>query len=360
MHNPQGGPGVAGGVRSLAVAVAAALVTLAVAGCLDDGPGAQAPSEAAPDARLIDRLAAGVPPLDWDGEAAIAWFEEFVTTYPKRDALLPNNDPATLHIADSLEGLGVEVSVLHYSPTTAVGVSPPVAAPAGIHTVVGYKPGLTQPEKAIAIGGHYDTQTATLEGAYDNGSGTAMVFDLCKQLSQVPMDKSLLCLFFDGEEEGALGSQAYLEDPPEGSPEIEVYFGYDMVGMNWPGYPAWRAYTWVGEEFAPELHPFVNETVHGVLQFPAEGAEVFDFNDRNSDEAIFAGASIATLRFAGGRRAGDYDQYHMPQDTSAHVYEVVGGRENFQSGFGALVLESYTLALMLDDTSLAELGAEYA
>lgn len=347
-------------MRIPALATTALLLALTAAGCLEDAGPSPTDGPAAPST-FAEALAADVPPLEWDGEAAISWFEEFVTSYPKRDALLPNNDPATLHIRDSLAGLGLEVAVLHYSPTGAlIGLPLPVDAPVGIHTVVGYKPGLTQPDKAIAIGGHYDTQTATLEGAYDNGSGTAMVFDLCKQLALVPMDKSLLCLFFDGEEEGTLGSQAYIEDPPEGSPEIEFYLGYDMVGMNWPGYPDWKAYTWVGEEFSPELHPLVNETVHGILGFPRDGAEVFDFNDRNSDEAVFAGAGIPTLRFAGGRRAGDYDQYHMPEDTSAHVYEVVGGRDNFMAGFEALVVESYTLVLMLDGTSLAELGAEYA
>jgi hypothetical protein len=341
-------------VRRLAVAVLAALLmAIAAAGCL--GGGSQ--DGAGPEPALVQRLAADVPPLAWDGEAAMQWFETFATSYPKRDALLPNNDPATLHIAGALEGLGLDVQVLHYSPAEVLGVPTPVDAPVGIHTVVGYKPGLTQPGTAIAIGGHYDTQAGTLEGAYDNGSGTAMVFDLCKHLSQVPMDKSLLCLFFDGEEEGALGSQAYLAGPPEGSPQIEFYLGYDMVGLNWPGYPEWKAYIWVGEEFGAELAPFVNETVHGVLGFPTEGAEVFGFNDRNSDEAIFAGDGIPTLRFAGGRRATDYDQYHMPDDTVAHVYDVAGSREAFMVGFGALVLESYTLVLMLDGTTLEEIAA---
>ncbi|HUR25118.1 MAG TPA: M28 family peptidase [Candidatus Thermoplasmatota archaeon] len=347
-------------MRLLAFAIASGLLALTASGCLDpradDDPGARSV-----EGHLVDRLAAQVPPLAWDGDAAVAWWEDFVVSYPKRDTYLPPNDPATLHIVDSLEALGLQVTLTHHPARAPLAGTPlPDEAPLSIHTIAAYKPGRTQPDHAIALGAHYDTQTGTIQGAYDNGSGTAMVFDLCKQLASVPMDKSLLCLFFDGEELGALGSQAYLEDLPEGHPQIDVYLGYDMVGMDWPGYPAWKAYTWIGEEFAAELFPFVNRTVHGVLGFPAEGAEVFDFNDRNSDEAIFAEAGIPTLRFAGGRRAGDYDQYHLPDDTAGHVYTVVGGRENFKAGFGTLVQESYTLALMLDQTSLEELRSDSA
>ncbi|MEA3165769.1 MAG: hypothetical protein QOJ26_635 [Thermoplasmata archaeon] len=346
-------------MRILPIAAALALVALTMAGCTGRGGGSVQPDEAGAD--LVHRLASDVPPLAWDGDAAIAWFEDFATSYPKRDVYLPNNDPATRHIVDSLKGLGLQVTQMDYAARAPLVGNPlPGEVPLTIHTVVAYKPGLTQPDMAIAVGGHYDTQTATVDGAYDNGSGTAMVFDVCKQLATVPMDKSLLCLFFDGEEQGALGSQAYLENPPDGSPEIEFYLGYDMVGMNWPGYPTWKAYTWMGEEFAAELLPFVKETVQGVLEFPAEGAEVIDHNERNSDEAIFAQAGIPTLRFSGGQRAADYDQYHLPLDTPDHIYQVVGGRDNFKEGFGALVLESYTLVLELDGTSLAELQAAYA
>ena len=342
-------------------ALLAALLASAtlVAGCLDDS---SVPADPGADADLsyAESLAAGLEPLEWDGEAAISWWESFAQDYPKRDSYLPNNDPATLHIADSLEALGLEVTVLHYPAAVPLaGVPLPGEAPLSIHTVVGYKAGLTDPDHAIALGAHYDTQAATLQGAYDNAAGTAMVFDVCKQMASRPMHKSLLCLFFDGEEHGVLGSSAYLSAQPEGTPEIDAYLGYDMTGMNWPGYPEWKLYNWVGDEYAPELFPLVNETLHGILGWPVEGAEAFPFNDRNSDEYVFAQAGIPTIRFAGGRTAGSYDQYHMPQDTVDHVYQVVGGRANFMLGFGALVEESVLLVGMLDHTSLQGLRDAY-
>lgn len=345
-------------MRTLPLLVMGLLATIAAAGCLD---GSDSPVEVR--GTLAQRLAADVPALTWDGDAALSWWESFAEDYPKRDSYLPNNDPATLHLRDTLQALGLEVTVIHYpAAVPLVGTPLPGEVPLSIHTVVGYKAGLTNPDHAIAIGAHYDTQAATVQGAYDNAAGTAMVVDLCRHLAAVPMDKSLLCLFFDGEEHGVLGSSAYVEGlGPDGEgPAIDAYLGYDMTGMNWPGYPEWKLYNWVGEEFSPELFPLVNETLGSILGWPASGAEAFPFNDRNSDEYVFAQAGIPTIRFAGGRRAGDYDQYHLPGDTVQHVYDVVGGRDNFMAGFGALVEESYLLALMLDGTSLEELRAEYA
>lgn len=338
------------------LALVAAALALAAAGCLQSGPA----SPPAAQGTLAERLAASVPPMQWDGASGVDWWESFVQTYTKRDVYLPNNDAATEHIASSLRDLGLQVQVLEFPGRVPLaGPELPIEqASFKIQVVVGMKPGTTQPDHAIAVGGHYDTQSATVQGAYDNGAGTAMVYNVCRELAKVPMEKTLLCLFFDGEESGVQGSGDYVASRPAGSPAIDFYLGYDMTGMNWPGYPAWKLYNWVGDEYAPELFPLVNATLHQVLGWPLDGAEAFPKNDRNSDEYVFAQSHIPTVRFAGGRRAADYDQYHLPDDTVDHVYQVVGGRANFEAGFGAIVQESYTLALMLDQTSLDGLRAD--
>lgn len=346
-------------MKVIALLAAAGLLSLLPAGCIDLDP---APAVGPAAASLPARLANELPPAPaWDAEAGLSWWEQFATTYTTRNSFTPANQAATDHIAASLEELGLEVSVIDYpvcTPLLATPCAPTPAGPAKIHVVVGLKRGLTDPNHALAFGAHYDNvypglglTEGTLEAAYDNGSGTAMVYNLCKQLSQVPLEKSLLCLFFDGEELGILGSSNFVAAPPAGTPAIDVYFGYDMVGLNWPGHD-WKLYNWVGAEYAEDLHPFVNETVHGVLDWPFEGVEVFPFNDRNSDEAAFAEAGIPTIRFAGGRTAGTYPQYHKLDDTVAFVDAFAGGRDNFAKGFGAIVEESVLLARLLDQTSL--------
>lgn len=346
-------------MKVVALLAAACLLALLPAGCLDVE---ERPDSVVVPASLPARLAADLaPPPAWDPVAGLAWWANFATTYTTRNSFTPANQDATDHLAASLVDLGLEVSVIDYpfcTPLVGTPCAPTPVGPAKIHVVMGLKRGLTQPDHAIALGAHYDNvypglglTEGTLEAAYDNGSGTAMVYNVCQQLSQLPLDKSLLCLFFDGEELGILGSSNFVAAPPAGTPAIDVYLGYDMVGLNWPGHD-WKLYNWVGAEYAEDLHPFVNETVHGVLGWPLEGVEVFPFNDRNSDEAAFAEAGIPTIRFAGGRTAGTYPQYHKIDDTVAFVDGFAGGRDNFAKGFGAIVEESVLLARLLDQTSL--------
>ena len=113
------------------------------------------------------------------------------------------------------------------------------------------------------------------------------------------------------------------------------------------------------EDDVPALVPFAKALMHDVLQYPEEGVEVLDVHDRNSDEMNFKRAGVPILRFAGGRNAADYDQYHKPLDTVQHVYDVAGGRANFEKGFATIVEASYATALAFDGTSMAELHAVY-
>ncbi|MEK6976091.1 MAG: M28 family peptidase [Candidatus Thermoplasmatota archaeon] len=349
-------------MRVLPLLATLALTVSLLAGCADEAP------DVPPAQSLPAQLAAQLEPApQWDAVAGLEWWADFAQTYAYRMAFTPANQDATNHLAQSMAELGFEVEVLTYGACAPL-VGQPACAPQAVgpvqtHVVAALLRGATQPDHAVALGAHYDNvypglglTTGTVEAAYDNGSGTAMVYNLCKQLAQVPLEKSLLCLFFDGEEEGALGSSLYVANPPASHPAIDVYLGYDMVGINWPG-PVWKLYNWVDAEHALDLHPFVNATVNEVLQWPAEGVEVFPKNDRNSDEASFISAHIPTIRFAGGRTAGAYPAYHELNDTVQFVDAFVGGRANFALGFGAILEESVLLARMLDRTDLPAIQA---
>ncbi|MGB1585994.1 MAG: M28 family metallopeptidase [Thermoplasmatota archaeon] len=323
----------------------AMLAFVAVAGCIEDGDGVQ---EQTP----VPEVAA--PAFNADVAAAVDWFEQF-SSGGKRDAYVPDIPGVTFNqasrdvIADTLRNAGGEVQVIGYA-AGALGLSAPDALPIQAWAVEASWPGSNESLGELGLIAHYDTQAGTIVGAYDNGSGTAVVVHTCIELSTLDLRRDLTCVLFDAEEIGTVASRAYVADTDR---TFDLVMGFDMVGLNCDAYP-WKLYGFVGANFAQELFALTNTTFHNAV---GDCATVFDFNDRNSDEASFASAGIPTVRFAGGRSASDYDQYHLPDDTVEHLYELTGGRANWESGFGDVMRTAYDLAVAFDQTTIEELAA---
>lgn len=350
------------------------LVLPLLAGCVaDDG----ADDPAAPQDGAVSfaaALNAATPPIDWDVGAAIDWWEDIATNYPKHDAYLPTNAMLRERLVADLQALGLQVEVRDY-PASVQGTDLPDNDAARLYAIVATREGTTMPDRRIGLVSHYDTETATIHGAYDDASGVAADFHICKALLAVEMQRTLACTFFDGEEQGLVASREYVEDVVLAGDEGYVYdfvLGYDMTGINWPatynGAP-WKMYAMAGQlwgvpgdsdsaDVSP-MFPFAQDLLHDVLRYPFEGVEVLDDSDRNSDERRFKEAGVPILRFAGGRNAADYDQYHMPLDTVEHVYDVTGGRANFEAGFATIVESSYYTVLALDRTTIEAMADAY-
>ncbi|MDF5740115.1 MULTISPECIES: M28 family peptidase [unclassified Nostoc] len=71
------------------------------------------------------------------------------------------------------------------------------------------RPGTNKAAKAILVGAHYDT-VALSPGADDNASGVAVVLEVARLLGSRPTPRTLQLVFFDKEEAGLLGSQAFV------------------------------------------------------------------------------------------------------------------------------------------------------
>lgn len=341
----------------------AAVLLLAglLAGCLADESGPE-PATTSDSIALATRVGTGLPPIEWDVAEQVDWWEDIATNYPKHDTNLPTNAQLRERLVADLEALGLDVEVRAY-PGQVQNVDVPDVPGTELYAIVATREGTTMPDHRIGLVSHYDTQTLTIHGAYDDASGVAAQFSICKALLAVPMERTLACIFFDAEERGLVGSERYVQDVITEGDEPYVYdlvLGYDMTGLNWPGYSTWKMYLMPGpEDDVPALQPFAQGLMHDVLGYPEEGVEVLDVHDRNSDEMNFKRAGVPILRFAGGRHAADYDQYHKPLDTVEHVYELAGGRANFEAGFATIVEASYTTVLAFDRTSMDEIRAAY-
>ncbi len=95
----------------------------------------------------------------------------------------------------------------------------------------------------IVIGAHFDhlgrdtlfsmdreAKNAIRNGADDNASGTAAVMQMARMLSLSHPRRSVIFANFSGEEEGLLGSEYFVSNPPVALDSIMAMINFDMVG----------------------------------------------------------------------------------------------------------------------------------
>jgi hypothetical protein len=309
-----------------------------VASCL-----AALPAPAAAEYFDVGRLPA--PPVT--GKEIADSIASFSSGHAHRVTGTPSELLAGEDIAAQARQLGYEVEVVPLTPQgTAPGTSP-------LKVVVATRRGTTKPDEHIVFGAHYDNVPQTVDGAYDNGSGTMMLLALAKSFASVPTKRTLVFAWYNGEEEGTQASQPHAKMFKDDGKKVRAMLGFDMVGIAWP--VANRGATnclcmWHGDEddaFAALLK-YVN---YDVLRFPStpNAVEVRGNNVRNSDEASWDVQGYPTLRWAGMRSASNYPAYHMPDDTMETIDEVAGGRIFFEQGLRNTLLSSYYTVLALDN-----------
>lgn len=108
--------------------------------------------------------------------------------------------------------------------------------------VIGYIPAKKKckREKFIVFSAHYDHlgmmgETAIMNGANDNASGTAMMLALMEYYSKHKPKYSLLFIAFGGEEAGLVGSKVYVENPTVPLEKIKFVFNVDLMGTGSEG-----------------------------------------------------------------------------------------------------------------------------
>lgn len=287
-----------------------------------------------------------VPEPSLDVDRMATWHEDFVTTYTKRDTGSPTNLQASGFLLSELDDLGWETEMIEYAPT---GIELPTDTGQGINVVIGTKQGTTNPDHAIAWVSHYDTQTATIQGAYDDGSGVAMGIELARELDGYENNKTLKAIFFDAEEIGLVASQYFVDNEVEGDDELtwDLVIGHDMVGINCPGHD-WKMYQMLGENFDDLLRPTQEAIYYDLLGYDEACVTIWPEHARNSDERRFKEAGVPIIRMAGGLNASDYPQYHMPDDTVEYIHGFVGGEENWKAGLRTVLEGSYWNVVVYD------------
>lgn len=99
------------------------------------------------------------------------------------------------------------------------------------NNVVGVHQGKAHPDQAYIVGAHYDS--VANPGADDNASGTAGVMEAARVLSQYDFEATLIFIGFDREEQGLIGSTAYVNGHT--TDDILGMISLDMIAYNSTG-----------------------------------------------------------------------------------------------------------------------------
>lgn len=319
-----------------------------------------ATASAAPGEDWFDK---GVFPVPADTGAEMkAAVQSFSTTHTGRVTGTPAEANAANAIKAEIEALGYTTEVRSYPLVTPL---PPVNAINRV--VIARRAGSSMPDEEIIFGGHYDTLPQSVDGAYDNASGTRMLMGLAKALTDVPTNRTITFAFFSGEEEGTLSSDAMAADYKRTGRKVAAYLGFDMVGIAFPVGPTTPASVkpntclcmWHGQD-DDDQRPLLEHVNFEYLKFPnltQEGVEVRGDNVRNSDEAAWEGQGYRTLRWAGLQAAGHYPEYHKTGDRMDTIYATAGGEEFFEQGMFNTLRSSYYTALEIDNAPPVPTGS---
>tara|TARA_B110000014_G_scaffold256009_1_gene238566 strand:+ start:123 stop:1472 length:1350 start_codon:yes stop_codon:yes gene_type:complete len=244
--------------------------------------------------------------------------------------------------------------------------------------VVGYNWGRVNPDEYIVIGGHFDIAYlftppggGTNEGANDDTSGSTVSLEMAQALAQMEFDHTVVAALWACEEEGLLGSRAYVDHLPE-NVSVRAYMNFDMVSLNYPITPLTEPLIGPGGEiFSPtkydwaisiaganqtnmeRMHDWVGTTIEDDLAYqPTEGNPITwqIAESCASDHCSFFSEGYPTFNFfSPGGDISFWQEWHSPSDTLEFMTAKAGGEAGMASGFNSLVWSSLDLFIRVDN-----------
>ena len=169
----------------------------------------------------------------------------------------------------------------------------------------------------VIVSAHYDhlglRSGRIFPGADDNASGVAMVLEVARCLRSLAEaghspSRSILFVFFDREEQGLLGSRAFVRNPPVPIDRIGLFITADMLGRSLLGLLPKTLFV-MGTEHASALRPMIAEAAESLpIHVATIGADVLFFD--RSDYGPFRLRQVPFLFFTTGQSR----VYHTPDD----------------------------------------------
>jgi len=200
--------------------------------------------------------------------------------------------------------------------------------------VIGVARGRSRPDDYIVVTAHYDhmgvVDGEVMNGADDNASGVAALFELARQLRRRRPEHSVLFVALDAEEQGLKGAEAFVRSPPVPLDRLRLNINLDMISRSDSG-EFWA----VGTTQYPRLRPPLEQVARRApvkLRFGRDRPE--DKGRDNwvdlSDQAAFHAAGVPFVYFS----IDDHPDYHRPTDDPERMHV------RFYQGAVATVLDA--------------------
>ena len=195
------------------------------------------------DSGAIAILAAGSRPSQVLGTTSMSW-DASIAELPC--AYIGKEDGDYLMRITKTQPASVE-----FEYTTDVG------GPAQVNNVIADIKGSEKPDEWIILGAHLDSWDLAT-GAQDNGAGTAQVLEAARVLSSLgkPPRRSIRFALWAGEEEGLLGSRAYVKQHASDLAKCMAVLNTDNGAGEVQG---WK--TQGREDLVTALQPFADENL---------------------------------------------------------------------------------------------------
>jgi len=175
----------------------------------------------------------------------------------------------------------------------------------------------------IVVGAHLDhvgSWPSLFPGADDNASGSATLLEVARSMAAMKERprRTVVFVWFAGEEMGLLGARQFAQHPPEGLKRCIAVFNLDMVGAGTGAYVA-------GGKNFPEVFKALEEARDrfepGIRLVAGESS-----GEARADHGPFQALGVHAVSLFGS--GGSHHGYHTPEDTVFFVtpktMEVIG------------------------------------
>jgi len=174
-------------------------------------------------------------------------------------------------------------------------------------------------DEVVVVGAHYDHLGAgaiVFNGATDNAAGVAAVLEVGRAIARLPRAprRSVILALWDAEEDGLVGSNAWVAAPVVPLANVAAYVNFDILGAA-PVRGFRRNTVLVGLDTSPDLADLVERVTGGDPLAVAPLSNIF--GQERSDHAVFANRGVPVLFFSDATGGC----YHSPDDDAEIVHD---------------------------------------